>query len=159
MTPDQDALLDALFTRYGSPARETELRATCYCIRPDQLDTLDAVAWRDKDTARMLAQLDTMTAQLKAYRAALAQRYSEIATTPTVPAVRLKRERSWRDSHVYYHLILSRLTPETGAEVETSRTTYPGTQRSAALAAYHAYVKAHPGISATLDIDKSAWER
>ncbi len=52
----------------------------------------------------------------------------------------------------------SRRNLDTGAETETERTTYPGTMRSQALKDYAAYVKAHPGIIAEKDIEKSKWE-
>ena len=158
MTPEETAQLEKLFTRYGSPSKEAEIRIFHYCSRPDQLDSLDFITLQDRAAAETLKALEAAAAQLRAYRTALFERYNQITTAPTVPAVKLLRDKSWRDSKVYYHLIVTRRDTATGHETETARTTYPGTQRHEALAAFAEYVKAHPGIHAEKDIAKKSWE-
>lgn len=158
MNPEETAQLEKLFTRYGSPSKEAEIRIHHYCTRPDQIDTLDRITWQDRAAAETLKALDAASAQLRAYRAALFERYNQIATAPTIPVVKLLREKHWKDSKVYYHLIVTRRDPATGHETETARTTYPGTKRREALAAFAEYVKAHPGIHAEKDIAKKSWE-
>ncbi len=158
MTQQQQDSLAALFTLYNAPRTETERRINIYLVHPDKMDNLERVVMYDKTAADYISAAQTLIDQLTAYRVALAERYAYITTAPTVPFVRLIREKRYCQNKVYYHLIAGRRNVDTGAETETERTTYPGTLRSQALKDYAAYVKAHPGILAEKDIEKSKWE-
>lgn len=46
-----------------------------------------------------------------------------------------------------------------GTRTEISHTTYSGKERHKSIAAFNAAVKAHPGITAEMDIAKGRWER
>ena len=46
-----------------------------------------------------------------------------------------------------------------GTRAEIRHTTYSGKERHKAIAAFNAAVKAHPGITAEMDIAKGRWER
>ena len=158
MTPDQDKALKDLFSRYGHPAREADIRITGYLLHPGDLDTTARVKDYDKSAERIIQELEEKIQQLKAYRIALAERYNYLATAPTVPVVRLTRQKTYQEKVFYYLEAYSRNLLD-GKEVKTSTTTFPGKERHKAIAAYNDYIKAHPGIAAEIDIEKRSWER
>lgn len=158
MTPDQNKTMQELFQRYGSPSTETDIRISEYLLRPDQLDTTARVKDYDKSTERIINELKTKIEQLKIYRIALAERYNYLATAPTVPVVRLTRQKTYEGKVFYYLEVYSRNLLD-GHETKTSSTTFPGKERYKAIAAYNDYVKAHPGIAAETDIEKRSWEK
>lgn len=158
MTPDQDKALKDLFSRYGHPSTEADIRISGYLLRPDQLDTTARVKDYDKSAERIIQELEEKIQQLKAYRIALAERYNYLATAPTVPVVRLIRQKTYEGKVFYYLEVYSRNLLD-GKEVKASSTTFPGKERHKAIAAYNDFVKAHPGIAAEMDIEKRSWER
>ncbi len=158
MTPDQDKALKDLFSRYGHPSTEADIRINGYLLRPDQLDTVGRVQSYDQSAARLVEELEEKIRQLKVYRIALAERYNYLATAPTAPVVRLTRRKTY-EGKVYYDLITYNRNLLDGQEVKTSSTTFPGKERHKAIAAYNDYIKAHPGIAAEIDIEKRSWER
>lgn len=147
-----------LFSRYGHPSTEADIRISGYLLRPDQLDTTARVKDYDKSAERIIQELEEKIQQLKAYRIALAERYNYLATAPTVPVVRLIRQKTYQ-GRVFYYLTTYERNLLDGKEVKTSTTTFPGKERHKAIAAYNDYIKAHPGIAAEIDIEKRSWER
>ena len=158
MTPEQDKALKDLFSRYGHPSTEADIRINGYLLRPDQLDTVDRVQSYDQSAARMVEELEGKITQLKLYRIALAERYNYLATAPTAPVVRLIRRKTY-EGRVYYDLMTYNRNLLDGQEVKASSTTFLGKERHKAIAAYNDYVQAHPGIEAEMDIEKRGWER
>lgn len=158
MTPDQDKALKGLFSRYGHPSTEADIRISGYLLHPDDLDTTARVKDYDQTAERTIQELEEKIRQLKVYRIALAERYNYLATAPTAPIVRLTRRKTY-EGKVYYDLITYNQNLLDGQEVKTSSTTFPGKERHKAIAAYNDYVQAHPGIAAEMDIEKRSWER
>ena len=158
MTPEQNEVMQELFQCYGVPSTEANIRINRYLLRPDQLDTVDRVQIYDQGAARLIEELEGKITQLKLYRVALAERYNYLATAPTAPVVRLTRRKTY-EGKVYYDLITYSRNLLDGKEVKTSSTTFPGKERRKAIAVYNDYVKAHPGITAEIDIEKRSWER
>ena len=158
MTPDQDKALKGLFSRYGHPSTEADIRISGYLLNPDDLDTTARVKDYDQTAERTIQELEKKIRQLKAYRIALAERYNYLATAPTVPVVRLIRQKTYQGKVFYYLEVYSRNLLD-GKEVKTNSTTFPGKERHKAITAYNDYVQAHPGIAAEMDIGKRSWER
>ena len=158
MTPDQDKSLKDLFSRYGHPSTEADIRISGYLLRPDQLDTIAWVKDYDQTAERTIQELEEKIRQLKVYRIALAERYNYLATAPTAPVVRLTRRKTY-EGKVFYYLTIYERNLLDGKEVKTNSTTFPGKERHKAIAAYNDYVQAHPGIVAEMDIEKRGWER
>lgn len=158
MTTEQLITLKNLFTHYGSPAREADIRISGYLLHPEDLDTTVRVKDYDQAAERIIQELEKKIQQLKVYRIALAERYNYLATAPTIPVVRLTRKKTY-EGRVYYNLITYNRNLLDGQEVKTSATSYTGKERHKAIAAYKEYVKAHPGITAEMDIEKRSWER
>lgn len=159
MTDENKALLGEMFQRYGHRSNEAQIDIRSYFIRAETLNETGRIQLYDESAVRLIQKCEETIAQLKAYRISLAERYSFLATSPSVPVVRLVRIRNSYDSKVYYHLLTLRRFLEDGTEVEESREKYPGSERRKAIADYKAYVKAHPGIAAEMDIEKKRWEK
>lgn len=163
MTKEQQAALDHVFQRYGTPHTEWNETLYLYFTRADKLDTCERVRKEDERTADRICALETILATMKAYRISLAERYAELETVPTIPVVKLSRVKascySKNAGRVFYYLETFDRYLNDGHEVETSSAEYPGTQRHKAIADYHEYVRTHPGIVAEMDIEKPKWER
>lgn len=67
----------------------------------------------------------------------------------------IKRQK-WNT--VTYFIEVTRIF-EDGTEVTQFREEYEGRERSKALKRFDALKKSHPGIIATMDIEKGRWER
>lgn len=161
MTDSDKTLLDELFQRYGSSSQEAVFQITGCFTKADNISKTAYIQTEDKEAAHMIEELLHKIDQLNAYRLSLAERYNVLETAPTIPVVRLSRERNFysEGKKVYYYLYTLRRFIDSGAEVEESRRKYPGTERNAAIKDFRAYVKSHPGIIAEMDIEKSRWEK
>lgn len=159
MTDENKALLGEMFQRYGRPSEEAQIDLRGYFTKAESMNVAARIQRFDESATRLIQECEETIAQLKAYRISLAERYSFLATSPSVPVVRLERIRNSYDSKVYYHLLTLRRFLDDGTEVEESREKYPGSERWKAIADYKAYVKFHPGIAAEMDIEKKRWEK
>lgn len=159
MAIDNKALLSELFQRYGSPSDEAQFQINGYFRKAESINEPAYVQREDESAARLIGELQYKIDQLNAYRLSLAERYNFLATAPTVPIVRLLRERDYYGKKVYYYLCILHRFVDSGIEVEESRRKYSGTERSSAIKDFRAYEKAHPGIIAEMDIEKRRWEK
>lgn len=148
---------ESLFTRYGSPSKEAEIRVTGYLLHPSKL-TADRIPWNDEQAARIIAQCESTIEALKEYRQALAERYAMLQTAPYKLRLALKREAGWRGKGVDYYVNIYR-TYEDGTEVMELNEHYTGKQRREALARFEELKKQRPGIEIMKDIEKRSWER
>ena len=158
VTPTQEKDLQDLFMKYGNPSTESDVRMSIYMIHSDALNELDKVLYYDSKAVDVINEFERKIEQLKAYRIALAERYNYLATAPTQPVVRLKRERRYYENKVYYFLVTYSRNMLYGSEVQTSSTKYAGQERHKAITDYKAYIKSHPGIIAEMNIEKPKWE-
>lgn len=93
--------------------------------------------------------LDTLSA-LSLYETALVQRYQELITAVTFPAVRLLRESG---TPVMYLLEIGTVYIDEGARfVCSSRRRFTGKQRADALQAVRDFMDAHPNARSHIDI-------
>ena len=83
-----------LFSRYGSPSREAEVRFSAYLVRPDVL-TADRIKAHDESAARTIAQCQALIEQLTDYRKALARFAALKRQRPGLEAVEDIAKRSW----------------------------------------------------------------
>lgn len=148
---------DHLFTRYGSPSKEAEIRISAYLLRPDTL-TADRIAWNDEQAARVISICQQTIEALQEYRQALAARYAALATAPYSLRLELKRTPGWRDRGVDYYVTLYK-TYEDGTEIMELNEHYKGKQRREALARFEGLKKQRPGIEAVKDIERRSWEK
>lgn len=143
------------YSRYGRPCDYADYTVNILVHRPGSMYDPERLLWEDENAARTIDELEGYLQQLKQHRQAIAERYQELATSPTVPVIRLERAR--RDKVKFYLREFRQYAD--GKRLEISTKIYSGKQRHEAIAAYKAYVKSHPGIVAELDIEKGRWER
>ena len=158
MTAEQKELIDRTFTAYGTRRKDADLSIRVYLTDPESITSLDTIARYDKAAGEQIKSAHALIDKLTAYRAACAERYSYISTAPTVPVIKLTRQRNYYQKKVYYYLTVYRRDVNTGEEIEVEQTKYPGTQRHEALKDFADYIKSHPGIIAEKDIEKSPLE-
>lgn len=165
MTDKQKELLHEMFNggySFGSwPPRAGDIKTfhiQSYFWPPHTIDKLKEIADSDKKAAATIEECQKAIETLTAYRIALAERYNELATAPTVPVVKLIREKRYQHNVKYYIRFCSR-NLDTGKDIETDVKVYEGSERHQAIKDFEAYVKEHPGIIAEKNIEKSKWER
>lgn len=139
---------------------DAELWVRCYLIDPKTIDTVDRAIYWGNSAAEHIRQCESMITRLKEYQKMIFDRVQELETAPYHPRVTLLRERSLRDSKVFYYLIVEKVYETPGMKpVSLQSTKYSGTDRREAIKAFEAYKKSHPGIEAVLDIEKASWEK
>lgn len=72
MTAEETKRLNSIFTRFGSPSREAELRVTQYLVKAEDITSKDRIAAYDKNVSDTIKQCESMIETLKLYRIALA---------------------------------------------------------------------------------------
>lgn len=151
---------ESFFSRYGAPSDEGHAEIRLYHTRPEKIDTLDGIARADQRAADNIQCLELYIEVLKHYRQELCKQYNELATAATVPGVKLVRERQyWNDGKVFYKLTWYTHYIDSGLDVTDRYEVYKGTERHKAISDYRDYAKSHPGILATMQIEKAKWEK
>lgn len=145
------------YSQYGIETKEYKHELYLYGRRPSAIYALDELQREDERSANMIDDLEAMVDCLKQHRQAIAARYQELSTAPTVPVITLKRTKTIYNG-IQYTITNYRQYLD-GTRTEISHTTYSGKERHKAIAAFNAAVKAHPGITAEMDIAKGRWER
>ena len=158
MTDEQKQVYEQLFTRYGSPSREAELTVRDYLIKPDTIYDCDRLLRDDKEAQKTIEALENAIEKMNIYRLAIAEQYNKLQTAPVKKIVRLERKKDTYNNKVFYWL-LTIDKYEDGHEEQTSSVKYLGTDRMKAINDFKQYQKEHPGISASMNIKKAAWER
>lgn len=159
MTKENETLLAEMFQRYGHPTDQAEITLRGYFVKADSINETDRIQSHDESAARMIRECQAVISRLTAYRLSLAERYNYLSVAPSIPVVRLERDKNSYDGKVYYYLRILRRFLDDKTEVEERREKYPGAERHKAIADYKAYMKAHPGITAEMDIGKKRWEK
>lgn len=160
MTDRQQQAFNDLFTKYGSPLKE-HITKTIYisCEHPENIDTVSRIMDYDKSASDKIKELQAYIEELQSYRIALSERYNYIETAPTIPVIKLKRERSYYQKKVYYYLTTYSRDLNTNKDTLKESKKYPGTERKQAIQDFNTYIATHPGIISELDIVKPAFER
>lgn len=159
MTDEQRTLFEDLFSQYGSVANSCNRTIYVYGQNPETEDSISELAKADKRICDKITELERTIEQLKAYRIAIAERYNYLATAPTTPVVKLKRQKLYYDKHVYYYIEHYSRDLNTNKDTLLESIKYTGTERKKAIEDFENYVSAHPGIISIKDIEKSRWER
>lgn len=136
----------------------TEYHMTTYTYEPKSYTTGADLLAADLRAAEDIAQLTHYITALKKYRKSLAERMEQLATMGFYTKCELRRERQWRDSKVFYYIIISMVFDD-GTEQITESTKYIGTERNKALADYESIRKANPHWKCSKDIERKAWEK
>lgn len=147
------------FTQYGQPSEEANKELRIWLRRPDTLDKIEDVTKSDEYAAEYIKKLEEYMAILKIYRQELCKQYNQLAIAATAPGIRLERERRYYEKKVRYRITWYTHYIDSGKDVDNEYKLFAGTDRHLAVKEYKEYVKAHPGIIATMSIEKSKWER
>lgn len=148
---------DEIFTRYGSPCKEADIKFYSWLNRPDNCKTFEEIRHNDERAARLIAECKHMVSLMIEYRQDLAARYNQLATMPSKDSVMLQRHKSYNNSVNYYIRFFTEY--EDGTKVETATETYAGAERHKALKRFEELQKQRPGIEYVKDIEKKQWER
>lgn len=148
---------DELFTRYGSPSKEAEIKIWGYLKRPDACSSFDDIRHNDDEAARLIADCKRLITQFTEYRQDLAARYNALATMPSKDSVVIQRYRKRNGTTVYYIRYFTEY--EDGTKVETATEIFPGKERHTALKRFAQLQKERPGLEYITDIEKKPWER
>lgn len=147
---------EELFTRYGSPSKEAEIKIWGYLKHPDACSSFDDIRHNDDKAARLIADCKRLITQLTEYRQDLAARYAALATMPSKDSVMLQRYNGYKGITYYIRYFIEY---EDGTKVETATETFPGKERHTALKRFAQLKKERPGIEYVMDIEKKSWER
>lgn len=147
---------DELFTRYGSPSKEAEIKLWGYLWRPDACSSFDDIRHNDDNAARLIADCKHLETQLVEYRQDLTARYAALATMSSKDSVMLQRYNGYNGITYYIRYFTEY---EDGTRVETATETFPGKERHTALKRFAQLKKERPGIEYVKDIEKKSWER
>lgn len=130
------------------PSARIDLGVTLF--PPGYFSSPDSLAsWLSELAHTKKALFDTLSA-LSLYETALVQRYQELMTAVTFPAVRLLRESG---TPVMYLLEVGTVYIDDGARfVCSSRRRFTGKQRADALQAVREFMDAHPNARSHIDI-------
>lgn len=147
---------EELFTRFGSPSKEAEVKIWGWLTVPENSRSFEDVRRQDDKAARLIAECEHLITQLREYRRDLAKRYNDLATMPSKDRVTLERYNGCSCIKYYIRHIT---TYADGTETETETEVFPGRERHAAIKRFEEIKKARPGIEAVKDIERKAWER
>ena len=109
------------------------------------------------NTCCMTSRAQALINNLAEYRQALAARYAALMVMPYEWRLDLTRDVRYMGK-VPFHLKLYKLY-EDGTKQTELQENYPGKERHKAIARYKELCKERPGITATMDIARKAWER
>lgn len=132
-----------------------------YIQSPARIDSATRILENDKKAVEEIKAAEELIQRLKEYRQALFERYQEITASPYHCRLTLEREPArWNGASVDYFIRLEKVYDMPGVAPEGIIIEYyPGKERHKAIKRYKELLKQHPGIDATMDIQKKSWEK
>lgn len=160
MTEKQRSAVNGLYSRDYRDRKDGygDGRLLIHWRRADNITDPSEVLRRYKDSEAIIADIEELLEQFKAYTVALGERYNFLIDSPSFPVVKLERKKHYYEKKVLYRLTTCRRY-EDGTEYDCKYTIYSGTQRREAIKAYNDYLRNHPGIIAEMDIERKHWEK
>ena len=144
-----DRLEDILTGGGGLCAEPGEITFRTYITNPDELCKPESVLAYDRAATAAINRLESIIADLNAYRVELGKRYAYLETNPTIPVVKLLAKSDGKKT--YYYLKTYRRYAN-GVEYEEHGRQFLENERDIALKEFAGYKKTHPGIVAEMDI-------
>lgn len=139
-----------LFTRYGSPSKEAEIRILQWLYAPETCRSFEDVRRQDDKAARLIADCEHLITQLREYRQDLAKRYNDLATMPSKQSIEFQRYKSYRGNVKFF--IRHFTTYADGTKCETKTEEFSGKDRHIALKRFAELQKQYPGIEVKSNI-------
>ena len=141
---------EELFTRYGSPSKEAEIKLFSWLNVPETCRSFDDVRRQDDKAARLISECEHLITQLREYRQDLAKRYNDLATMPSKQSIELQRYKAYQGNVTFYIRYFT--TYADGTKCETGVEEYSGKDRHIAIKRFAELQKQHPGIEAKSNI-------
>ena len=141
---------EELFTRFGSPSKEAEVKIYGWLTVPENARSFEEVRRQDDKAARLIEECEDMITQLREYRQDLAKRYNDLATMPSKESIELQRYKSYHGNVEFY--IRHWITYSDGTKVETKTERFSGKERRKAIKRFAELQKQFPGIEAKSNI-------
>ena len=141
---------EELFTRFGYPSKEAEVKIYGWLTVPENSRSFEEVRRQDDEAARLIEECEDMITQLREYRQDLAKRYNDLATMPSKQSIELQRYKSYRGNVTFYIRYFT--TYADGTKCETGAEEYSGKDRHIAIKRFAELQKQHPGIEAKSNI-------
>ena len=141
---------EELFTRFGSPSKEAEVKIYGWLTVPENSRSFEEVRRQDDEAARLIEECEDMITQLREYRQDLAKRYNDLATKLSKESIELQRYKSYHGNLEFYIRHWTTYSDGTKAETETER--FSGKERHKAIKRFAELQKQFPGIEAKSNI-------
>lgn len=141
---------EELFTRYGGPSKEAEIKLFAWLNVPETCLSFDDVRRQDDKAARLISECEHLITQLREYRQDLAKRYNDLATMPSTKSIELQRYKSYYGNVEFY--IRHWTTYSDGTKTETETEKFSGKERHLAIKRFKELQKQFPGIEAKSNI-------
>lgn len=141
---------EELFTRFGSPSKEAEVKIWGWLTAPEDSRSFDDVRREDDRAARLISECEHLITQLREYRQDLAKRYNDLATMPSKKSIELQRYKSYRGNVEFYIRHWTTYSDGTKTATETER--FSGKERHLAIKRFKELQKQFPGIEAKSNI-------
>ena len=141
---------EELFTRYGGPSKEAEIKLFTWLNVPETCRSFDDVRRQDDKAARFISECEHLITQLREYRQDLAKRYNDLATMPSTISIELQRYKSYYGNVEFY--IRHWTTYSDGTKTETETEKFSGKERHLAIKRFKELKKQFPGIEAKSNI-------
>ena len=141
---------EELFTRFGSPSKEAEVKIWGWLTVPENSRSFEEVRRQDDKAARLIEECEDMITQLREYRQDLAKRYNDLATMPSKESIELQRYKSYHGNVEFY--IRHWTTYSDGTKTETKTERFSGKERHLAIKRFKELQKQFPGIEAKSNI-------
>lgn len=141
---------EELFTRYGSPSKEAEIKLFTWLNVPETCRSFDDVRRQDDKAALLISECEHLITQLREYRQDLAKRYNDLATMPSKQSIELQRYKAYQGNVTFY--IRHFTTYADGTKCETETETFTGKDRHKAIKRFAELQKQHPGIEAKSNV-------
>ena len=141
---------EELFTRFGYPSKEAEVKIYGWLTVPENSRSFEEVRRQDDKAARLIAECEHLITQLREYRQDLAKRYNDLATMPSKESIELQRYKPYCGNVEFYIRHWTTYSDGTKAETKTER--FPGKERHKAIKRFAELQKQFPGIETKSNI-------
>ena len=139
-----------LFTRYGNPSKEAEIKLYTWLNVPEECRNFDDVRHQDDRAAMLIKECEHLITQLREYRQDLAKRYNDLATMPSKQSIELQRYKAYQGNVTFYIRHFTTYADGTKCETETEK--FSGKDRHKAIKRFAELQKQFPGIEAKSNI-------
>jgi len=145
------------YTEWFRRREDYDATLRCYVVQPESVTEQKRLQYYDEYAAGKIAEAEAMIANLKEYRAALAERYNYYELAAYSFRLELLREAQYQGKKCYWVKIV-KVFENKKEQVEFSKR-YEGKERHKAFEHFRQLQKERPGMEVYQDTEKRSWER